>query len=193
MSTYAELLANILLVVPNPEKETLIKSKINQVIHFISTSGHFWRDIEETTIGAVEGVDSSTYVQSISISTTIRHMIYCKYPSTVEGSIACVNITELIDNCEILGDVAYLSGSILHIKNSLLASEFNIAYYTNPVPLVNDTDENWITQLVPALVEDLTTAYILNLIGEKEDAKRITDLASVFKRTYIRDFVMSVQ
>lgn len=198
MSTYAEILANVLLVVPSPEKETQIRNKINQIIRFISSSGFFWRDIEETTIGSTEGVDDSIYIQSITITTAIRQLIYCKYPSTIEdGSIACVNIEAILDNCEVLGDIAYLSGSSLHIKNSKLTSEFNLGYYTNPAFFATDGTEdansNWITDLAPGLVEDLTAAYMLNLVGEKEDAKRITDFAGILKNTYIHDFIMSVQ
>lgn len=197
MSTYGEILANVLLIVPNPEKETLIRAKLNQMLRFISASGLYWRDIEETTIAEVDGVDAAAYIQSITITTAIRQLIYVKYPSTVEGSIACVNVESLIDNCEILGDVAYLSGTSLHIKNSKLTSEFNLGYYTHPDNFAADGSDddldNWITDLAPGLVEDLTAAYMLNLIGEKEDAKRIMDLATTLKGTYIRDFVVSVQ
>ena len=163
MSTCGEILANILLVVPSPEKETLIRVKMNQIIHFISSSGLFWRDIEETTIAAVDGVDDTVYIQSIPITTVIRRLIYCKYPSTVEGTIECVNLESLIQGCDILGDIAYLSGSALHIKNSKLTASFEIGYYTNPATFAIDgTDDaldNWITQLAPGLVEDLTSIY----------------------------------
>jgi len=195
VATYKELQDAILAVVPMPEKLELIKNKINQTIHFISSSGFFWRDVLEITINVDDGVDVTTQVQSIPITTSLRQLIYCRYPESVssEFKIACVNLDAILEGCNALGDLAYLSGSILHIRNSQLVSEFNLGYYTNPIDLILDTDENWITQLAPGLIEDLTSSYILNLIGEKEDAKRITDLSAVFKQTYVHDFIVSVQ
>ncbi len=196
MSTCGEMLTNILLVVPNPEKETLIRAKMNQIIRFISSSGLFWRDIEETTLGSAEGVDAAAITQAIPTGVDVRRLIYCKYPSTIPYNIDIANLESLIENCDSMGDVAYLSGAYLHIRNSHLSSEFNVGYYTNPdnfaVDGTDDDETNWITELAPGLVEDLTAAYILNLIGEKEDSKRITDLATTLQSTYIRDFVMSI-
>jgi len=197
MSTCGEILANIQLIVPQPEKEALIRDKMNQAIRLISTSGLFWRDIVESTLGSTEGVDAAAYVQSIPTGIDVRKLIYCKYPDPATmGAIGLTNLEDLVDNCDALGDVAYLAGTALHIKNSRLSATFDVAYYTNPDFFATDgTDDdevNWITELAPGLVEDYTSAYMLNLIGEKEDSNRMTQLATMMQGTYIRDFVMSI-
>lgn len=197
MSTCGDIYSSILLIVPNPEKETLIRRKMNQMIRYISSSGWFWRDIVESTIGVVDGVDAAATIQSIPVTTAIRKLIYCKYPDSIPNYVIdCVNLDSLLTQCDKLGDLAYLSGYNLHIRNSQFTSTFNIAYYTNPAFFATDgTDDdeiNWITELVPGLVEDLTAAYILNLLGEKEDSKRITELATTMQATYIQDFIMSI-
>ena len=200
MSTYGGILADVLEIVPNPEKEDLIRTKINEAIRFISTSGYFWRDIVESTIGVSEGVDAAENVQSIPITTAIRKMIYVQYPTYTEeeDKITLVEINDIQKRelCTKLGDVAYLSGASLHIRNSKLSATFNIAYYTNPVFFDTDGSDdaltNWIIELAPGLVTDVTAAYVLNLLGDNEDSKRISDLAGLMRGTYARDFMTSV-
>ncbi len=195
MSTYGEIIANALVIVPRPEYEDLIRKKTNQVISYISKSGLFWRDIEEVTIGLTEGVDPATYIQSIPITSAVRRLVYVQYPDRTE-KITNLTLEELNTNWEALGDCAYLSGASLHIKHQYLASTFKLSYYTSPTAFLTDGSDdlstNWITELCPGLVEDMLAAYILNLKGEQGDSKRISELAAVFKSTYIQDFVASI-
>ena len=200
MSTYGGILADVLLIVPAPEREALIRSKINEIIRYISCSGKFWRDIEETTIGSTEGVVATDNIQNIPITSVVRSLVYVTYPTTVtDGTlITCVHLEGLIgrENCSALANVAYLSGAALHIKNSIQLATFGLGIYSSPAFFLTDGTEddqsNWITEKVPGLVVDLTAAYILNLVGDNEDAKRISNLAGLFKATYIRDIVTSL-
>jgi len=195
MSTYGEIIANVMLITPRPELETLVRSKINQIINYISKSGSFWRDIEETTIGSADGVDAAAYTQAIPVTTVVRHLKYVQYPDRTD-KILCLNLEEIVTNWEIQNNIAYLAGSTLRIKHQYLASTFNIAYYTSPESFAtngdDDAESNWITELAPGLVEDLTAAYILNLKGDEKDSGKISDLAAVMKATHIRDFVNSI-
>lgn len=195
MATYAELVAEVLLIVPRAGDENLIKAKINQIIRFISTSGYFWRDIVEVIIGSIEGVNATSYLQSIPITTATRKLIYVDYPIDDQPRIECVNLVGLRKRrkCGALQDVAYLSGNALHIKHTKLSATFKLSYYTNPVDLVADGDSNWITILAPGLVIDMVSSYILNLKGDTEDSKRIENLSAMLRSTYIRDFMDSIE
>lgn len=197
MATYGEVIAEIGLIIPKPGLDDLVRAKVNQAIRFISTSGYFWRDIVESTIGAPEGVNTAGKIQSIPITSAIRRMLYVQY-SDSDTKIQLVNLEALKkrETCAALQNVAYLSGSALHIRHTELTATFNISYYTNPVVLAtdgsDDTETNWVLDLAPGLVVDVTAAYVLNIVGDNEDSKRISDLAAMMRSTYIRDFMSSI-
>ena len=195
MATCGELIANALVIVPRPEYEDLIRVKLNQIVSYISKSGLFWRDIVEVSIGASDGVDPNTYVQSIPITTAVRRLLYVQYPTRLT-KITLTTLAELSTNWEAIPNTAYLSGAALHIKNQYLVSSFNLSYYTSPVAFATDGSDdlltNWIAEMCPGLVEDMLASYILTLKGEKDDSKRIADLAAVMKSSYIQDFVASI-
>lgn len=195
MSTYGELITNALIVVPRPELEPLARTKLNQLISYISKSGRYWRDIEEVTVGSAEGVDAALYVQSIPVTTAVRSLVYVQYPDRT-NKIRLLTLKEISTSWEITGDCAYLSGSSLHIKHTFLAATFKLGYYTSPTDFNTDGTEddldNWITDLCPGLLEDMLASYLLNLKGDNEDSKKIADLAGVMKLTYIQDFVNSI-
>ncbi len=196
MATLAEVLADVFIIVPQPDKEALIRNKINAVINLISKSGYFWRDIEETTIDATDGVSITELVQSIPITTAQRHFYYVQSTNTDEQPIALIEPEMVVKaNCAQIVPIAYATGSYLHIKHEQLTDEFNLGYYTSPTRFAtdesDDAETNWILESCPELVVDLAAAYVLTIIGEKDDAKRIIDLSTVFRGTYIKDFVAS--
>lgn len=201
MATYGDIIAEVALIIPRPELDDIIRTKINQTIRYISAAGKFWRDIEEVTIGSADGVDALANIQTIPITNLVRSLVYVQYPSAVEKppQILCLELSDLKrrNDCALLGDVAYLSGTTLHIRNSTLSSTFNLAYYTHPAYFLTDGTEdgnsNWITDLAPGLVVDMAAAYILNLKGDNEDSARISQLASLMQASYIRDFVSSIE
>lgn len=194
MSTLTEILADILVIVPQPDKEQLIRSKINAAINLISRSGYFWRDIEEVTITTTDGVDAAALIQSIPITTKQRKFIGVVSTNSDEEPITILE-PHLVQkaNCQGLLPIAYAAGSTLHIKHKELTPSFNLTYYTSPDPFAlngdDDGTENWITASVPELVVDLAAAYILNIIGQNDDSKRITELSMLLRGTYIKDFV----
>jgi hypothetical protein len=196
MTTLADILSLVLAVVPKHDKETLVRTRINSAINLISKSGYFWRDIVENTITATDGVDVSALTQSITLSGVERKFIYVKSTTTTEKPITLISPERLVKNdCAGILPIAYVAGSTLHIKHEELATSFDLAYYTSPTPFeldgTDDANTNWILTQVPDLVVDLASAYILNIMGDTEDSKRILDLSTVLRGTYIRDFVDS--
>jgi hypothetical protein len=195
---YGELVAAVLEQVPITHKEAYVRDKINQMIRYISGSGYFWRDIAEVVIGAADGVDAATYIQSITVSSLIRKLIYVRYAGTETTKIRVVDLRDLVgrEECIHMDNVAYLSGTTLRIKNSKFTADFSLGYYTFPANFAtdgtDDASENWITALAPGLVIDLTSSYLLNLKGDNEDASNMSQLANMLKTAYIRDFVTSV-
>ncbi|MCW5932033.1 MAG: hypothetical protein KIS69_10310 [Bacteroidetes bacterium] len=194
MSTLAEILVDVLDIVPQPDKERLIRNKINAAINLISRSGFFWRDIEEVTITSVDGVDVTGLVQSIPITTLQRKFIGVVSTNEDEKPITILDplmVQKAI--CQGMIPIAYIAGSTLHIKHQQVTPSFNLTYYRSPDAFAingdDDGESNWITDSVPELVVDLASAYILNTIGQSDDSKRITELAMLLRGTYIKDFV----
>lgn len=196
MSTLAEVLAEILLIVPQADNEALIRNKINASVNFISKSGWFYRDHVEAILGSADGVSSTALTQSIPITTAQRRFSYIASTNTNESPITFLEPKTVVKaDCAGLVPIAYVSGSNLIMKHVYLTDEFKVGYYTSPAAFATDGSEdsttNWILEMVPELVVDFTAAYVLNTLGDSEDSKRISDFAGLLRGTYIRDFVNS--
>ncbi len=196
---YGEIVEAVLGQVPITNRESYVRDKVNQMIRYISASGHFWRDIAEVTIDSSDGVVATSRVQSITVSSLVRKLIYVRYTDEDETTqINCIDLRDLVgrENCINMDNVAYLSGTSLHIKHSVLTPSFSMGYYTHPAHFATDgtedSDSNWITDLASGLVIDLTSSYLLNLKGDNEDAASMGNMAGMLKSTYIQDFIDSV-
>lgn len=196
MATYGEMVNEVLQIIPTPGRESLIRSKINQIIRYVAGSADYWKALEETTITDADGVDPAAYIQQIPLDSNFRALLYVQYPEAVSTShIAVKDIKDLLhlQKCQLSNNVAYVSGGYLRIKNSTLSDEFNIGYYAYPAPFATDGSEdnltNWLTEAVPGLIVDLTAGYILNLNGDNEDSKRVQDLAQTMQLPYIQSQV----
>ena len=193
MSTLAEVLAEVQLIVPRPNQDALIRAKINQMVSYISKTGLYWRDIVEATLTSTDGIDPTALIQSITITNAVRRLIYVKNSNEV---VECLDIESVLKGCASKEAMAYLSGTTLHISHLEAATTFDWAYYTSPADFAtdgsDDANTNWILDTVPGLVVDMTAAYILNLIGANADSKQISQLAAMLKGTYIQDMVLSV-
>lgn len=192
MATYGEMVNEVLAIIPRPGQESLIRSKINQIIRYVAGSADFWKALNESTIGSADGVDAATYIQAIQVDTEFRALLYVRYPSTVSTNhIKVMDVKDVmhLQKCQQDDDIAYMSGGYLRIKNSVLTDEFDIGYYEYPEAFLTDGTEdnntNWITLAVPGLIIDLTVAYLLNLNGDNEDSKRAKDMADMMTVSYI--------
>lgn len=190
---YGDAVAEVLQIIPVPTREPLIRSKINQVIRFLAGTGDYWKALEEVTITDVDGVDPATYIQAIPTPASFRALLYVQYPSSLStDQIKVQNIKDVLhlQKCAKDNNIAYVSGSNIRIKHSILTSEFNLGYYVYPDNFAVDGSEddqtNWILTAVPGLVIDFTAAYILNLTGDNEDSKRITNLSQMMQLPYLQ-------
>ncbi len=193
---YGEAVTEVLQIIPLPNKEPLIRSKINQMIRFIAGTGDYWKALEEVTIGSADGVDPATYIQEIPVDSLFRALLYVQYPSSVSTkTIKVQSIKDVmhLQKCQLADDTAYVSGSNIRIKHSVLSAEFNIAYYVFPANFATDGSEddetNWILEAIPGLVIDLTAAYMLNLNGDNEDSGRIQNFTNLMQIPYIQSQV----
>mgnify|MGYP000405388148 CR=1 FL=1 len=193
MATYGEMVNEVLSIIPRPGQESLIRSKINQIIRFVAGSADYWKALEEVTIDDVtDGVDPAAYIQAIQVESTFRALLYVRYPSAISlNHIQVMDAKDVmhLQKCQQDKSIAYMSGGYLRIKHEVLTSEFDIGYYSYPAEFATDgTDDNstnWITLAVPGLIVDLTAAYILNLNGDNEDSKRAKAMSDMMQLPYI--------
>jgi hypothetical protein len=192
VANYGDLVEEVLSIVPLPDKEMLIRRKINQIIRYIAGLGDFWKALEETTISSGDGVDASALIQEITVDSTFRALLYVKYPEEVSTKkIQVLDVKDVLrlENCQKATNVAYMAGGKLRIKHSELTPTFNLGYYVYPANFAidgsDDISSNWITIAVPGLIVDLTAAYILNLNGDNEDSARAQRMAELFTPGYI--------
>lgn len=196
MATLAEILEDVQDIVPQPDRERLIRRKINAAINYISRTGFYPKDHTEAILGVADGVVSTALTQTITIPITQRAFSYISSVNTDEDPISIVEPELIVQtDCKGLSPIAYISGTSLIIKHEQYTDEFKVGYYTTPDAFATDgsedTETNWILSTVPELVVDFAAAYILNLIGQSEDSKRINDFAGLLKGTYVRDLVTS--
>lgn len=194
MATLADVLEDVQDILPQPDKERLIRRKINATINYISRSGFYFRDHVDAILGSADGVSSTSYTQSITIDSSVRSFSYISSTNEDENPIRMIEPETVVQaDCSGILPISYISGSALIIKHEQLTDEFTVGYYTTPDAFATDGSEddqtNWILTAVPELVVDFAASYILNLIGEKEDSKRINEFAGLLKGTYIRDLV----
>jgi len=179
MTDFSDTKALVQAITNRPDLAALEANKINAAVRMISLSGKYWRDLQEITLGAAEGVSPTAYIQSLAIPSRLRHTVYLAYPDAANNpTISSKDITEIITKeGAALTDLYYMSGALLHIRHSVLTPTFLMGYYEYPVALVADGDTNWILELMPELVADLAASLALNAIGNKDNATLVNTIA----------------
>ena len=183
---YAELKAATLADTLAEAHEDLIARKINAAVKFISLSGKYQMDTMEAILGVADGVNDAAHVQTITVPARFRSVAYLRNLACPGMKFRHYDIEELAARPD-AQNVNYVSMGLLHIRHSVLTSEFTWGYYTYPAHLVADTDENWITEMVPELVIDYTAAMVLNQLGSKETSKLITDFSRQNLSIFMKD------
>jgi len=191
--TFSSIKTAVANITNRPDKADLEAQKINAAVRLISLSGEFWRDLQEVTLGSADGIVATTYTQSITLPARFRKTAYVAYPDTAnDPHIEGLGIEEIATKVGAgKTDIFYMSGTLLHIRNSELSSTFLFGYYEYPAALVADTDTNWILELMPELVTDLAATLSLNAIGNRENANMVQAIASGELALLVADVINS--
>ena len=193
MSTFLELQTAVLDVTKRTDKLDEVKRQINSIIRMISLSGRWYPDIQELTLGALDGIDPATYTQSVSLPSNFRFPVYIKYPVAYSTCpIKLVDIETLLHpDYRSADNIAYVSGNSLRIRNRTLTDSFDMGAYFRPAALVNDADSNWITEQLDDVIIELTSSFIKTITGDENTGKTISQLAGAKLGAYLSDIVIT--
>lgn len=171
-----------------------IKTRINATINLFSASGFYWPDLAEVSLGSADGISPTAFTQTIQLPVRFRKIAYFKYPSGSQTQnteylkgYAAQDLMQ--DAYKGLGDIYYVSGTSIKIKNSRVSATFLFGYYTSPAPLVLDTDTNWITSLMPYAIADQVTQFIMAATGNREEGSVYSSISQVELQMMIHNLV----
>jgi len=180
MTDFSDIKADVAAITNRPDKADLEASKINAAVRLISLSGKYWQDLQEVTLEVADGIVATAYVQSITLPARFRHVLYVSYADPANNphikplSAESIVLKKTADDT----NICYTSGSLLHIRNSVLSSTLLFGYYSYPAAMAADTDTNWIIELMPSLVADLAATLVLTSIGNTENANLVQAVAN---------------
>jgi hypothetical protein len=161
-----------------------IKSRINATVNLFSSSGFYWPDLEEVSLGSADGISGTAFTQVIQLPVRFRRIAYLKYPTGAQTQdteylkgYAAQDLMQ--DAYKGLGDIYYVSGTSIKVKNSRTSSTFLLGYFTSPAPMVADADTNWITALMPYAIADQVTQFIMAATGNREEGGAYSSISQV--------------
>lgn len=151
----------------------IIKQKINAAVRLISRSGYYPDDYAEYTYTAPD-VDATLYSQALELPERTRLVDYViDQDNPTEVSFSATSPGSIAQSYNGAKNCYYRSNSRLIILQQKLTTTFGVGLYSYPATLVNDSDTNWIVDSCEDLIVDLTTAWVLLLIGEREISTKI--------------------
>ena len=193
MSTFLELQNAVIDTTQRIDKLAEIKRQINSVVKMISLSGRWYPDIQEVTLGVLDGINPAVFIQAISLPANFRFPIYLKYPIAYSNCpIRLIDIETLLHpDYRSADNIAYVAGTALHVKNRTLTDTLDMGAYFRPAALVQDTDHNWITDQLDDVIVELSSAFVKTITGDQTTADRISQLAGSKLGAYLADIVMT--
>lgn len=201
--TLDELVDNVIALTVRPDKDVLVRQKINSVIRMISLSGTYWRDLVEEILSEHTGFNIANNVHTLALPTGFRKPAYIERdlssinPSTgrLESRMTTglrynrVDPTSTRVEGREIRNAYYLSGVNLLLRQEVAGEKVIWGWYTYQPRLVSPTDTNWITELMPDLVIDWASQFVLASLGDKDRLAGVTALAQVQLSVFVEDLL----
>jgi hypothetical protein len=202
-----ELIDEVVVLTVRPDKEDLARQKINAVCRTISLSGTYWRDLVEETLSDHPDFDDTKNIQTLALPSRFRK------PAYIERDLSAINITTGYLESRItnglrynkvdprttrkegreIRNAYYTSGSNLLLRQEIGGEKVIWGYYAYPEQLVAPDDENWITELMPHLVVDWASQFVLASLGDRDRTAGVAALAQTQLSVFIEDMIRDVE
>lgn len=209
--TFDELIEQVAVLTVRPDKEGLVQQKINSVIRTISLSGTYWKDLVEETLSDHPDFDTSINVQTLALPARFRK------PAYIERDLSAINPstgrlesrftngltynrvdprTTKREGREIR-NAYYMSGANLLLRQEVAGEKVIWGYYRYLPRFTAPDDTNWVSELMPDLIIDWASQFVLASLGDRDRTAGVASLAqlqlSVFVEDLIRDTDASVE
>lgn len=208
---FGELIDQVAVLTVRPDKEGIIQQKINSVIRTISLSGTYWPDLVEEVLSDHPDFDSSTNVHTLALPNRFRK------PAYIERDLASINpstgrmesrMTHGLNYNRVdpkstkregreIRNAYYLSGVNLLLRQEVAGEKVNWGYYAYQPRFDSPDDTNWIATLMPDLIIDWTSQFVLASLGDRDRTAGVAQLAqlqlSVFVDEITRDTDVNVE
>lgn len=208
---FSELIDQAATLTVRPDKEGLIAQKINAVIRTISLSGTYWKDLVEETLSDHSDWDPDSNIQTLALPSRFRK------PAYIERDLSSINpSTGRLESRQTQGllynrvdprstkregreirNAYYMSGANLLLRQEVTGERVIWGYYAYLPRLVAPEDTNWVAELMPDLIIDWASQFVLASLGDRDRTNGVAALAqfqlSVFVDEMIRDTDASVE
>lgn len=208
---FSELIDEVTVLTVRPDKEGLVRQKINAVIRSISLSGTYWRDLVEEVLSDHSDFDTSVNIQTLALPARFRK------PAYIERDLSSINpSTGFLESRQTHGtaynlvnprttrregreirNAYYMSGTNLLLRQEVAGESVIWGYYVYPDLLRNPSDSNWITELMPHLVIDWASQFVLSSLGDRDRTAGVAALTntqlSIFVNEALRDQEFTVE
>lgn len=203
---FREVTEAILEQTVRPDKEGLARQKVNAVVRTISLSVNAWQDLTEEVLSDHPDFDATKNVQTLALPERFRKIDYIQRDlqginsGVAAGAVAggvldsrhshglrynLVRPNLVKKEGRLLVNTYYLSGVSLLVNQAIKGESTLWGYYTYPVRMTAPDDTNWILQLMPDLVIDWASQFILQSLGDLERARGTGDLAGTQLSVFI--------
>lgn len=201
-----ELIDDCAAMTVRPDKEDLIRQKINAVVRMISLSGTYWRDLVEEVLSDHPDFKTNTNIQTLALPARFRK------PAYIERDLSAINMTTGFLESRITNGLVYnrvdprstrregrnvpnayyTSGSNLLLRQEIGGEKVIWGYYQYPARMVAPNDSNWITELMPDLVTDYAGQFVMASLGDRDRTAGLAALAQVQLSVLIEDMLRDV-
>ena len=86
----------------------------------------------------------------------------------------------------------YMSGSNLLLRQEIGGEPVIWGYYEYPARMDSPQDENWITELMPDLVSDWASQFVLASLGDRDRTAGVQALAQTQLSIFVEDMIRDV-
>ena len=201
--TFDELTDAVLDLTVRPDKDSLARQKINDVLRAISMSGTYWPDLVEAVLSDHTDFSLVSNTHSLSLPTGFRK------PAYIERDLTSINpSTGRLESRMTHGlrynrvspkstkmegreirNAYYLSGSTILLRQEVAGEKVIWGYYIFQPRLTAPADTNWITELMPGLIIDWASQFLLASLGDKDRVAGVGALAQLQLSIFVSDIL----
>ncbi len=213
---FGELLEEVLDSTVRPDRERHAKRSINSVVRTMSLSGDHWRDLREEILSERQDYKQQVgqEVKNLTLPDRFRKVAYIRRDSPIlnpaSGAVGggqlsggfqaaleynLIRPNQIKQEGRLLRNTYYLSGASILLSQAVVDEVLFWGYYEYPVRMTAPSDENWITLLMPDLVIDWASQFLMASLGDKDRTQGFAALQnlqlSVFMDDALRDHEMN--